>query len=133
MPLLNQIYQSIFPIKFMLAANFFVVVFNLLFIHNIFLTYSIKFFVKNFFLLAAFYFWLVFFFHVFIYQVRAYSRAMLHSTIKCCLLLWNYAKLYFNAKHLEKGWIVRGISGDLFQKSTLFHKECPFGQSQMLP
>ena len=52
---------------------------------------------------------------------RAYSRPILRSTIERCPFCKNYAKLYFDAKHLEKGlnWRVN-ILGSFFHIKVSF-------------
>ena len=54
---------------------------------------------------------------------RAYYRPILRSTIEC----ENYTKLYFDAKHLEKG-LNRGGEGRGGVKFLVpfFQKKCPF-------
>ena len=44
----------------------------------------------------------------------------------------NYTKLYFNAKRLEKGFIIGGRDGDK-SFSALFSESTLFGQYRMLP
>ena len=63
-PFPNRVYQSIFPI-------FFLVYVDLLFIDNIFLAYQPFTFLKNLSGFAAFYFWLFFSFMLFTYQTVA--------------------------------------------------------------
>ena len=50
-------------------------------------------------------------------------RPILRLTIQSCHFCKNYGKLYFDAKHLEKGW----HRGRIFEKSALS------GQYLMLP
>ena len=63
---------------------------------------------------------------MFLFQIkvrRAYSRPLLHSTMECCPFCKNYAKLYFDAKHLEKGFNKGGELFDAyFSKKPFFHK-----------
>ena len=65
------------------------------------------------------------------HRVRAYSRPILRSTIERCPFCQNYAKLYFDAKNLEKGLHSGWEGGEIFRtlfskKVPFFHKKCPF-------
>ena len=60
--------------------------------------------------------------------VFTHSRPILHLTIEAAPLFENYAKLYFHAKHLEKG-LNTGRRGGFLE---LFFKKAPFFHIKML-
>ena len=66
---------------------------------------------------------------------RAYSRTTLRSTIERCPFCGNYVKLYFDAKHLEKGLnrVEWNFWGSFFKKLPFFHKSVLSGQYRTLP
>ena len=60
-----------------------------------------------------------------IHITRPYSRLILQSTIECLPFCEKYEKLYFNAKHFEKG-LNRTWEGGEGLLKHYFHKKCPF-------
>ena len=74
--------------------------------------------------------------------IKAYSRPILCSTIKCCTFCWRLCKALFWWKTLRKGIEKRGehFGGLFFKKKAFFKEKCHFfiksalsGQYWMLP